>query len=137
MTVGIELRALKVSTCGLQRVEKKACGFVLDLAREQHAHDLHERDLNGIGVLEDGQDERACVAASAGVFSGEADALVMKALVKETETIAAQGGRSALNAIDFDVLTTTWILHGSYPLLGWFFRNIGLGKNCDLIYGLQ
>ena len=39
--------------------------------------------------------------AAAGAVGGKANAFVLKAFVKETETVAAQGGRSALGAIDF------------------------------------
>lgn len=35
----------------------------------------------------------------------QSDALFMMTLVEETETIAAKGGRSALRAVDLDVLT--------------------------------
>ena len=116
--VGIEAGALEVSAGGLERIEKEAGGFVLDLARKQQAHDLHESDLNGIGVFEDGKDE--CGWAAAGAVAGEADALVVKALMKETEAVAAQCGRSALHAIDLDVLTAIWIIghDGRYPLPG-------------------
>ena len=37
------------------------------------------------------------------------DALVVMALVEVTETVAAQGGRSALRAVDLDVLATIWV----------------------------
>ena len=90
--VGIEAGVAEVAAGGLQGVEKKAGGFVIDLIGEEHAHDLHEGDLDGIGVFEDGEREGAWAAAGTGFISGEADALVVKALVKETETIAAKGG---------------------------------------------
>lgn len=32
---------------------------------------------------------------------GETDAFVLKAFVEKAETVAAQGGRSALGAVDF------------------------------------
>ncbi len=75
--------------------------------REEQAHNLHEGDLDRIGVFEDGESEGSGAAASA--IGSEADAFVVKALVKETKTVAAQGGRSALHAVDFDVLTTIGI----------------------------
>jgi len=90
----------------VQCVEKKTGGFVLDFAPEDKLHDLHDGHLNGIGVFEDGKNKGRGAAAAIGV---EADTLVLIALVKETETVAAQGGRSALHAVDFDVLTTIWI----------------------------
>jgi hypothetical protein len=39
----------------LQGVEQEAAGFGVDLAGGEQAHDLHERDLDGVGVLEDGK----------------------------------------------------------------------------------
>ncbi|HEV2400104.1 MAG TPA: hypothetical protein VGS27_24410, partial [Candidatus Sulfotelmatobacter sp.] len=70
---------------------------------------------------------------------GEADALVLKALVEKTEAVAAKCGRSALGSIDFDVLTTRWkICHEtSYPSPWWSCGIIGLGEILELIYGLQ
>jgi hypothetical protein len=40
-------------------------------------------------------------AIAAGAVGGEADAFVLKAFVKKTVAVAAQGGRSALSAVDF------------------------------------
>jgi len=76
---------------------------------------LHEGDLDGVGVFEDGEDESGHTAA--GAVGAEFDALVLRALVEETETVAAEGGRAALGAVDFEVLTATWkICHLSpYP----------------------
>jgi hypothetical protein len=53
--------------------------------------------LDGIGVFQNGQDEGGDAAAFA--VRGEANAFVLESFVKETETVAAQGGRSALGAI--------------------------------------
>jgi hypothetical protein len=135
--VGIELGAMEVGAGGLEGIEKKAGGFVFDLVGEEQAHDFHESDLDGVGVFEDGQGERAWAAA--GAVGSEADALVVIALVKETEAIAAKGGRSALDAVDFDVLTAIGISghFWSYPLPRWLCGIIGLAKNSILIYGLQ
>jgi hypothetical protein len=77
---------------------------VVDLVGKEGAHDLHEGDLNGVSVLEDGKDKGGGTAA--GAVRVEADAFFLMALVEETETIAAQSGRTALSAIDFEVLTT-------------------------------
>jgi hypothetical protein len=85
----------------------KADGFVFDLIAEEQAHDLHQSDLDGVGIFEDGKDESRGIAP--GTVGGEADTLIVKALVKETETVAAERGRSALDAVDFDVLAAIWI----------------------------
>jgi hypothetical protein len=66
------------------------------------AHDFHERDLDGGGVFEQRQGEHGWTAPRS--VGGEADALFVIALVKETVTVAAERGRSALDAVDFDVL---------------------------------
>jgi hypothetical protein len=94
--IGIEARVAEVAAGGLQGVEKKAGGFVIDLIGEQQAQDLHEGDLDRIGIFEDRESESA--RAAAGAICSEADALIVKAFVKETEAVAAQGGRSALHA---------------------------------------
>jgi hypothetical protein len=80
---------------------------VIDLVGDEEAHDLHESDLDGVGVFEDGQDESG--DAAAGAVGGEFDAFVLKAFVEETETVAAEGGRSALGAVDFEMLTAIGI----------------------------
>jgi hypothetical protein len=64
---------------------------------------LHEGDLDGVGIFEDGEFEGG--DAAAGAVGAEFDAFVVKAFVEEAEAIAAQGGRSALGAVDFEVLT--------------------------------
>jgi hypothetical protein len=115
--VGSELGAVEVGAGGLEGIEEQAGGFVFDLAGEEQAHDFHESDLDGVSIFEDRQDEgggsflqaAVWVGAGAGVIGGKADALVMIALVKETEAIAAEGGRSALDAVDFDVLAAIGI----------------------------
>jgi hypothetical protein len=61
-------------------------------------HDLHERDLDGVGVFEDRKDEGR--DAATGAVGGEFNALVLVKLVKVAEAVAAQGGRSALSAVD-------------------------------------
>lgn len=63
----------------------------------------------------------------------------MIALVKETVAVASERGRSALDAIDFDVLAAIGIFeHGdSYPLPGWVCGIFELAGKRILIYGLQ
>ena len=41
---------------GLQSVKQKAGGFVRNGLGEKQPHDLHESDLNGVGVLENGHE---------------------------------------------------------------------------------
>ena len=68
---------------------------------------LHEGHLYGVSVFEDGEDEGSD-AATGTVFAAvlaELDALVLKAFVEITVTVAAERGRSAEGTVDFDVLT--------------------------------
>ena len=55
-------------------------------------------ELEGVGVLQEREDEGG--DAAAGAVGGESDAFVLKTFVEETETAAALGGRSTLGAID-------------------------------------
>ena len=111
---GLEIGAAQVERRGLQGVEQEAGGFVVDLVGDQQAHDLHEGDLDGVGVLEDGQVEgRRGLAGLGGI---DDDALVVPLFMKETEAAIANRGRSALRPIDLDVLAARDVgaIHG-YP----------------------
>src|SRR5450432_762235 len=46
-----------VAGSGLEGIEEEPGGFEIKLAGGDEAHDLHKRDLDGVGVLEDGQGE--------------------------------------------------------------------------------
>ena len=96
---GFELRVAQVGCGGLQGVEQEAGGFGLELAGEDEAHDLHEGDLNGVSVLEDGQGESKAV----GRFGVQLDALALPVFVKEAETASAKSRRAALGAVGFDM----------------------------------
>ena len=114
MVVRLKVGHAQVGAGGLQGVEQEAGGFVVDLLGDEQAHDLHEGDLNGVGVFEDGEDEGG--DAAAGAVGAEFDVFVLKTFVEETETVAAQGGRSALGAVDFEVLSAIGkTLHFEYP----------------------
>jgi hypothetical protein len=74
---------------------------------------LHERDLDGVGVFEDREGDGE-VARAASSVCAECYALFLVEFVEVAETVAAQGGRSALGAVDFEMLTAIWeIWHGS------------------------
>jgi len=57
VNVGFEFHVAEINGGGLQGVEQEAGHFGFELAGEDEAHDLHEGDLDGVGVLEDGQGE--------------------------------------------------------------------------------
>ena len=101
---GLEVDAAEVGGGGLQGVEQEAGGFGVDLPVEDEAHDLHERDLDGICVLEHGQVERG--ASAAGAVGVEHDAGFLPILMEVAIVVASECGRSALGAVDFEVFTT-------------------------------
>jgi hypothetical protein len=113
VAVGFEAGSGQIDAGGLQGVEKESGGLGVELAGDDEAHDLHEGNLDGVGVLEDGQID-GDVAAATGVFREivveaigiERDALFVMTFVEVTETVAAESGRSALRAVDLDVLTS-------------------------------
>ena len=109
MHVGLEAHAREVGAGGLQSVEQKAGVFAVDLAGDDETHDLHERDLDGVGVFEDVEVERD-VAFATGAVGVELDGFFVVEFVEVAEAVAAQGGRSAEGAVDFDVLAATWVV---------------------------
>ena len=123
-----ELGVLEVAPGGLESIREEESGFVLDLAGDEEAHDLHERDLDGAGVFENGELEAAGSTASVGV---DLDAPLAPLLVKETIVAAMKRWAAAQSAVDLNVLATGnacgiqrhW--KGSYPLPPAVLRNHG------------
>jgi hypothetical protein len=113
---GLEIGTAQVERRGLQGVEEEAGGFVVDLVGDQQAHDLHEGDLDRVGVLEDGQVEGG--RGLAGLRGIDDDALIVPLFMKETEAAIANRGRSTLRPIDLDVLAARDVgaIHGYPPL---------------------
>jgi hypothetical protein len=87
----------EVAGGGLKTIEEEAGFLGVEFAGHDHAHDLHDGDLNGIRVLKNGEIDGTGAALVPGV---DADALLVPLLVKETEPVAAQSGRPALGAVD-------------------------------------
>ena len=73
------------------------------MSGKKKTHDLHECDLDGVGVLEDGERDCSLLAPDVDV---DLEALLAPVLVEVTETLLAQCGRSALGAVDFEMLAT-------------------------------
>jgi len=96
---GGERHPAEVEGGGLEGVEEEPGGFGVELAGEDEAHDLHEGDLDGIGVLEDGHGETEW-GGGRGV---QGNVLALPFFVKETVAALAQSGGAALGAIGFDV----------------------------------
>jgi hypothetical protein len=101
---GLEIDSAQVRGCSLQGVEQEAGGFCVHLSAEDQAHDLHERDLDGVGVFEHGKIEGGAAAASS--VGVQDDAGFLPAFMKITKVIAFERGRSALGAVDFQVFAS-------------------------------
>ena len=99
MAIGGERHPAEVERGGLERVEEEPGGFGVELASKDEAHDLHEGDLDGIGVLEDGHGE----TERGGGRGVQGNVLALPFFVKETVAALAQSGGAALGAIGFDV----------------------------------
>jgi hypothetical protein len=116
---GLEGGAAQVVAGGLEGEEEKSGDFGIHLAGGKQAHDLHEGDLDGVGILEDGEDEGG---AAAGAVAVELDLLFLKAFVEEAEAVAFECGRAALGSINFEMLTT---------------RDIGKKRHSGLLLGAK
>jgi len=127
----LEVGAAEIERRGLESVEHEAGGFGVELAGEREAHRLHEADLDGVRVLEDGEVEGGAGAAGAGGV--DEDALVVPLLVKVAEAVAPQGGRFALRAIGFDVLAARNVgtIHGGTPP-PWSIGMMGIAGETEL-----
>src|SRR5438874_10749349 len=100
--IWLKTSAAQVGGGDLQGIEQQAGGFGVPLAADDHAHDLSERDLGGVGVLEHGQNKLGCdvMGGVAQVNSGHAPAIVEVAIFA-----VAQCRGTALRAVGFDALT--------------------------------
>ncbi len=63
---------------------------MIDLLREQQAHDCHEGDLDGVGVSQEREDEGG--DAAAGAVGRETDAFVLKPLWKKQKRLRRRAG---------------------------------------------
>jgi hypothetical protein len=99
---GLQLHVAEVERGGLQGVEQESGDFGIELSGEDEAHDLHEGDLDGVGVLKHGHGK----AERGGGLRVQLDALALPVLVKETEAASAKSRGAALSAIGFDMSAT-------------------------------
>jgi hypothetical protein len=79
----LEVSAAEIGRSGLQGIKEECGGPVVHLVGEEKTQALHEGDLDGVSVFEDGQVER--VTGTAGAVGVELDAMLLPLLVKVTE----------------------------------------------------
>ncbi len=101
---GLEFSVAEIEGSGLEGVEEEAGHFGFELAGENEAHDLHEGDLDRVGVLEDGQGEGGIV----GQLGVQLDALALPVFMEEAEAASAKSRGTALGAIGFEMSTTRY-----------------------------
>ena len=94
---GLEFRVTQVGACGLKTVEHEGGGFMVDASGAEQLDDLHERNLDRVGIFEQGEAKFAAL----GLILGNQLALVLNALMKIAMAFAAQRRRAALHAVDF------------------------------------
>jgi hypothetical protein len=95
----------------LQGVEQDSSLFRVEPAVQQMFADLTKRSLDRVGVFEEGQEERR------GRERGRAGKILENgalAVVIVTELLVAEGWRSALRFVGFDVLTLGDDISGHY-----------------------
>ena len=102
---GFSGHVAQVGAGGLQGVEDEAGALGVEGAAEQGVGDLHEGQLNGGGVFEQGQRQRVLVGIGGVLFGAHLASDVGE--VKETIVASAQGGRTAEVSVAFDVFTVT------------------------------
>lgn len=73
----------------LERIEEEAGGFGIDLVGKQQTQGLHERDLDGVSVLEDRHVER--VTGAARLVGANLETFLVPMLVKVAVFAALQG----------------------------------------------
>ena len=103
---GFECGELEIAADGVETGEGFGGHSELEGAEKHLLDDLHEGDMDGVGVLDDGQDGRVIggiVAEHAGVTGAHAG-------VEEAVAFAFECGRAALDSVDFDVLAA-WDVH--------------------------
>jgi len=136
----LELHVAEVEGGGLEGVEEETRNLGIELAGDHEADDLHEGDLDGVGVFEKRQGEAGLIVGLAGGLAREwlgfqGDLLALPFFVKETEALFAQGRGAALGAIGFDVSATrdvNVVEHEEYPpppspSIFWNQRDTGQG----------
>jgi hypothetical protein len=94
----------------LQAVEEEAGGLVVDLVGQELLHDLHEGNLDGVVIFQQGQLQRGALASRAvGIHLVSA---LLQLAVEITQPLILESREMALLSADSDVLATSdlrWI----------------------------
>lgn len=98
--LGLQGSELDVGGGGAKGAQEERRDAVIDLLGHEQAHDFGEAELDGVCVLQGGELDDAVLAEFHVNFAAHEAAL----LVEVAMSFIALGGRSTLDAVDFDVL---------------------------------
>jgi hypothetical protein len=125
---GGALARAKVDRRGLQGVEDQAGITAVDAVLEDGTDDAHEDDLDGVGIVREGQ-----VGGGDGPGIGAVGEVAAEAVVVVAEAVSAEGGGAALGAVELDVLTAGHVARDDHhgPRLR-FFLFVLARHSCSL-----
>jgi len=99
--------------------ENELGAAVVDGVADEGIDDLHERGLDGCGIVEDGHGMKAGLGRSADAAN--------HALMEVTENFAAQGGRAAAMSAGLDVSADASALSGGHGVFAFRVSGSGIG----------
>ena len=99
--IRLKVDVAEVVAGGLQGIEHEARGLVIDGAGAEHLDDLHQCDLDAVGVFQQRESEAGCGSTGANFGLLAADLVMEKAIPSGT-----QCGRAALGTVELDMLTS-------------------------------
>lgn len=97
MWVGLGSKVSLTFGGGAKGAQEPRCGAIVG---RELAHNVGKAELDGVCILQGGELDDAALAEIHVDFGAHEATLI----VKETMALVALGGRSALDAVDFDVL---------------------------------
>jgi hypothetical protein len=99
--LGLDVHVFEIVGGGLESVEEQASFFVGDGVGENGLDDLHQGELDGVGVLEQGQGDGETFAG----ITASGAMLAAELRVEMAERFAVQRGRAKAQAVKFRVTT--------------------------------